>query len=79
MSDSDSTLSDITKYGYIIIGLLSGNILVGLALFAIMLAVCIRRGGRARQLKQSYAPVAFKDAEAAPRAEDEVLAARYSD
>lgn len=76
-ADAQTSSNSLNTYGPVIIGLLGGNVLVGIVLCAIALSVCIRKGGKSRSVRQDYTPVAFK--EAGPRAEDEVIAARYGD
>lgn len=76
-ADAETSSNSLNTYGPVIIGLLGGNVLVGIVLCAIALSVCIRKGGKSRSVRQDYTPVAFK--EAGPRAEDEVIAARYGD
>lgn len=66
--DAGSKLYDLVDhYGPIVIGLLAGNILVGVLLCAIALAACLRGvvsgGGRTRTVSSTYAPVRVKDAE----------------
>ncbi|KAA1467341.1 acid protease [Dentipellis sp. KUC8613] len=84
-SDSDdsdwSTLLDrIDHWGPVVVGLLAGNVVIGIILCFIGLAVCIRRGrttGATRTVNPSYTPVQFR--EEIPRAEDEVYPGKYSD
>ena len=68
-SDTDGEDSDLTslvkKYGPIVIGLLAGNLIVGLLLFLVGLAVCvkgiIKGGAKTRTMGSAYVPVSFKD------------------
>jgi len=66
-SDDDlSTLADhVELYSPIIVGLLAGNLLVGLVLCAVGLSVCVRRGhtegGRVHSVDPNYAPVRFQE------------------
>ena len=57
----------VDKYGPVIVGLLAGNLLVGLLLCLIGLAAClrsrVRTGVQSRSINPSYAPVRVKDAE----------------
>ncbi|THG99797.1 hypothetical protein EW026_g2607 [Hermanssonia centrifuga] len=68
-SSSDRLNSLVEKYGPIIIGLLAGNALIGVLLCIIALTVCLRgvvkSGARSRNINPTYAPVRFKEAEAA--------------
>lgn len=63
-SDSDLT-SLVKKYGPLVVGLLAGNLLVGILLFFIGLAVCVkgvvRGGAKTKSIGSSYTPVSFKD------------------
>lgn len=64
---SDQLYGLVDKYGPVIIGLLAGNILVGVLLCIIGLAACLRghvRAGATRSVNSSYAPVRVKEAEA---------------
>ena len=63
--DSNSQLvSLVEKYGPVIIGLLAGNILIGVVLVAVGIATCMRKqGGKSRNISPSYAPVRFKEAD----------------
>lgn len=66
---TDSALySLVDKYGPVVIGLLAGNLLVGVLLLIVGLAAClrghVRSGAKARDIGSSYAPVRFKEAEA---------------
>lgn len=68
-NDADDKLyALVDKYGPVVIGLLVGNILVGVLLCAIALTVCLRGvvkgGAQTRNVNSSYAPVRFKEAEA---------------
>ena len=68
-SSSDSSLYNLVdKYGPVIIGLLAGNLLIGILLVIIGLAAClrghVRAGAQSRNIGSSYAPVRFKEAEA---------------
>ena len=68
-SDMSSQLYNLVdKYGPIIIGLLAGNVLIGVLLCIIGLTVClrghVRSGAKTRNIGSSYAPVRFKEAEA---------------
>jgi saccharopepsin len=61
---SSRLVSLVEKYGPVIIGLLAGNILIGVALVAIGLMVCMRRGSeKTRSVSPTYAPVRFKEAD----------------
>ncbi|KAI0084523.1 aspartic peptidase domain-containing protein [Irpex rosettiformis] len=64
-SDSSSQLLSLVKqYGPVIIGLLAGNILIGIILVAVGLASCLRKqGGKTRSVGATYAPVRFKEVE----------------
>ena len=72
---SDPTTSDsqlyalVQKYGPVIIGLLAGNVIIGVVLCVIGLFVCIKStvksGVRTRSLAPTYVPVRFKEAEVA--------------
>ncbi|TFY76162.1 hypothetical protein EWM64_g7851 [Hericium alpestre] len=63
--DSDSSMSQLLdkldKYSPIVIGLLAGNVIIGLLLCAIALATCIHRGASTKRVGPTYAPVRFKD------------------
>lgn len=64
LQDSASVVDKFNAYGPAIIGLLSGNLLVGIILCAIGLSVCIKRGasvGSASRSAPIYAPVRFKE------------------
>ena len=68
-SDMSSQLYNLVdKYGPVIIGLLAGNVLIGVLLCIIGLTVClrghVRAGATTRNIGSSYAPVRFKEAEA---------------
>ncbi|ETW82863.1 aspartic peptidase [Heterobasidion irregulare TC 32-1] len=86
-SDSgDSSLSTLVsrmdQWSPVIVGLLAGNLVVGIVICILALSMCVRRGAtsvgtRARTASPSYVPVRFKE-DSALR-EEEVLAARYSD
>ena len=58
--DSSSTDSWGKKYGMIALGLLAGNLLVGLVLLAVTLTMCVR--GVKGKSGPRYAPVRFKEA-----------------
>ncbi|THH16671.1 hypothetical protein EW146_g4001 [Bondarzewia mesenterica] len=79
-SDSMSTLVDhVDKWGLVIVGLLSGNLVIGIIVCIVGVSICVRRGGRAgaRIVSPSYVPVRFK--EDSGIREDEVIAGKYSD
>ena len=63
-ADEDSQLVSLVKrYGPAVIGLLAGNILIGVILAAIGVAACLRRqGAKSRNISPSYAPIRFKEA-----------------
>ena len=69
VSDTDGSDSDLTslvkKYGPVVIGLLAGNLIVGLLLLFVGLAVCvkgvIKGGAKTRTMGSAYVPVSFKD------------------
>lgn len=68
-SDASSKLYNLVdKYGPVILGLLAGNLLVGILLFIIGLTMCVRghmrSGAKTRSVNPSYTPVRFKEAEA---------------
>ncbi|TFY76163.1 hypothetical protein EWM64_g7849 [Hericium alpestre] len=78
--DSDSTsklLDQMDKYSPIVIGLLAGNLLIGVLLCAIALAACMRRGTSTstRSVNPTYAPVRFKDGEESQK----MYAPKYND
>ena len=78
-SDSSSQLYDLVKKnGPIIIGLLAGNVIIGLLLLIVGLVMCFkgifRPSTKSRSIRSTYAPVRFKDAEAA-----EDSSVRYTD
>lgn len=79
-SNSSALLERINIFGPVIIGLLSGTLLIGILLFGIALSMCVRKGAsmesRSRSVP-SYAPVRFK--EEGPRAEDQPYPTQYSD
>jgi len=65
-STDDSSLTSLVKhYGPLVIGLLAGNLLIGLLLLIVGVTVCVRgvvRGGaKSRSVGATYAPVRFKD------------------
>lgn len=67
-SDNTDTLSNI--FGPVVIGLLSGNLLVGIVLCGIGLSVCVRKGassGVSRRTAPTYAPVRVKEERSAVR------------
>lgn len=63
-SDSDLT-SLVKRYGPLVVGLLAGNLLVGILLFFIGLVVCVkgvvRGGAKTRTMGSAYTSVSFKD------------------
>jgi saccharopepsin len=63
-SSSAQLVSLAEKYGPVVLGLLAGNVLIGVALVAIGLVMCMRRGtGKTRSVSPTYAPVRFKEAD----------------
>ena len=68
-STDDKLYSLVKQYGPIVIGLLAGNILIGVLLCIIGLFTCMKTvmksGARSRSLPSTYTPVRFKEAEAA--------------
>ena len=58
----------VDKYGPVVLGLLAGNLLVGILLLIVALAACVRgrvrSGATTRNIGPSYAPVRFKESEA---------------
>ncbi|KAF7793489.1 hypothetical protein EIP86_004601 [Pleurotus ostreatoroseus] len=68
-STDDKLYSLAKQYGPVVIGLLAGNMLIGVLLCIIGLFTCMRRavnhGAGSRSLPSTYAPVRFKEAEAA--------------
>ena len=77
-SVTDATSSDaqlyplVEKYGPVIVGLLAGNIVLGVVLCVFGLFVCldiVRSGARTRTVAPTYVPVRYKDAEAAEEGE----------
>lgn len=62
-SDSTSVTDKLNIYGPAIVGLLAGNLLVGIVLCAIGISVCIRRGASVGPVRNTpiYAPVRFKE------------------
>lgn len=62
-SDSASVTDKLNTYGPAIVGLLAGNLLVGIVLCAIGISVCIRRGASVGPARNApiYAPVRFKE------------------
>jgi saccharopepsin len=59
-------LSLIEKYGPVVIGLLAGNVAIGLLLFAVAVISVLRRPNvKSRTINPSYTPVRFKEAEPA--------------
>jgi hypothetical protein len=77
-ASSDTVTEDgsVKKYALIIIGLLSGNLLVVLLLLIICVGLYIKRNGRSGRSSE-YAPVKVEFAEVKPREYGE--AQRYSD
>lgn len=67
-NSTDKLDSWVEKYGPVIIGLLAGNVVVGILLCIIALAACMRgvvRGGaKTRNIGSSYVPVKFREVEA---------------
>lgn len=67
-SSNDKLTSLVEKYGPIILGLLAGNLVIGIVLCIIGLVTCLRSvvksGATTRSIGPSYAPVRFKEAEA---------------
>ena len=67
-NSDDKLYSLVEKYGPVVIGLLAGNILIGVLLCIIGLTACMRGvvkgGAKTRNIGSSYAPVRFKEAEA---------------
>lgn len=68
-SDSNDKLTSLVeKYGPVIIGLLAGNLIIGLVLCIIGVATCLRSvvksGAKSRSINPTYTPVRFKEAEA---------------
>lgn len=81
-SSLSTLLSRVDQWSPVIVGLLAGNLVVGIVICILALSMCVRRGAtsagaRARTASPSYVPVRFKE-DSALR-EEEVLAARYSD
>ncbi|KAJ7182241.1 aspartic peptidase domain-containing protein [Mycena crocata] len=78
-AEADSVLSDsdtnAAKYGPIIVGMLSGNLLLLLILVAMGTALCVKRGGKT--MNRVYAPVHFAEDEGKPLHGHE--GKRYSD
>lgn len=69
--DTTHILSLVKEYGMAALGLLAGNIVVGVALCYITLVACSRsRKMQSKSLSPSYAPVQFKDVE---RVSEDVL------
>ncbi|KAI0804714.1 aspartic peptidase domain-containing protein [Irpex lacteus] len=63
-SDNSQLVSLVEKYGPVIIGLLAGNILIGVLLLVVGIATCLRKQSvKARSISPSYAPVRFKEAD----------------
>lgn len=66
-SSDDQLTSLVEKYGPIVIGLLAGNVAIGLMLCIIGLFVCLRvvvkSGASSRNVSPRYAPVRFKEAD----------------
>jgi len=64
-SNSTTSLSEvmdsINHYGPIIIGLLAGNIFIGIILVAVGVSMCVRRGGTISRRRKTYAPVITGD------------------
>ena len=72
MASTDSRADDehsqlvslVGKYGPAVVGLVAGNVFVGVILAAIGIATCLRRqGAKSRNISPMYAPVRFKEAE----------------
>ncbi|KAJ3552575.1 hypothetical protein NM688_g4082 [Phlebia brevispora] len=68
-SSDDKLYSLVTKYGPVVVGLLAGNVIIGIVLCLIGLFTCVKTvvksGARTRNVASTYAPVRFKEAEAA--------------
>lgn len=67
-SSDDSLYSLVKQYGPVVIGLLAGNILIGVILCIIGVLTCmktiVRSGARSKTLPSTYTPVRFKENEA---------------
>ncbi|TFY71525.1 hypothetical protein EVG20_g1470 [Dentipellis fragilis] len=62
-SDASELLDKVDKFGPIVVGLLAGNVLIGLLLCVLGVVFVVRRGrtvGPTRTINPSYAPVATK-------------------
>lgn len=63
-SDNLQFTSQVQRYGSIVVGLLAGNLLVGVALFVIGVAAFLRQAGRKnRSISPTYVQVRFKGAD----------------
>lgn len=77
-SDETSGGGSVQKYAPIIIGLLSGNLLLALLLVAIGIVLYIQRSGRSAA-GGKYAPVKLKSEEPFGKSEEDHENRRYSD
>lgn len=57
---SQYTFDLLNKWGPYVVGLLAANVFVGLLVFVVGIATCVRRGGVTRNPGASYTPVRFK-------------------
>ncbi|KAF7349856.1 Acid protease [Mycena venus] len=78
-SSSDGSDAGVKKYALIIIGLLSGNLVVVLFLLALGVGLYIKRSGRPASSAAKYAPVKFGEEEPLGKAEAYDAERRYSD
>ena len=62
--ENSQLVSLVHKYGPVLVGLLAGNVFIGVILVAVVVAACLRRQGvKSRNISPSYAPVRFKESD----------------